>query len=57
LGTGISEGGHGSTTIPPGANGIWSFSLGVSAPSWASQELVTGPGPATGDQEKRPNSR
>ncbi len=33
LGTGISEGEADSTTIPPGANGIWSFSLGLTIPS------------------------
>jgi outer membrane protein assembly factor BamB len=33
LGSGISEGQNGSTTIPPGANGIWSFSLGTTAPT------------------------
>jgi hypothetical protein len=33
LGVGISEGQAGSSTVPPGANGIWSFTLGAQAPS------------------------
>lgn len=33
LGTGISEGEEASTTIPPGLNGIWSFSLDSGAPT------------------------
>jgi outer membrane protein assembly factor BamB len=33
LGTGISEGEVDSTTVPPGANGIWSFSLGATVPT------------------------
>jgi outer membrane protein assembly factor BamB len=33
LGTGISEGEEASTTLPPGLNGIWSFSLATQVPS------------------------
>ena len=32
LGTGISDGERGGTTVPPGANGIWSFSTATTAP-------------------------
>ena len=33
LGAGLSEQQEGSTTVPPGANGIWSFTLGAQVPS------------------------
>jgi outer membrane protein assembly factor BamB len=33
LGVGLSEGQAGPSTVPPGANGIWSFTLGAQAPS------------------------
>jgi outer membrane protein assembly factor BamB len=33
IGTGISEGQAGPTTIPPGANGVWSFTTAIGVPT------------------------